>query len=288
MAIGGPGLYQNDIGDDIKALYPDRLRRGKTSAEITAELMELYREALADPDDAVAFWLALADIEWEHGRLLPDVQSKALMYLESGGDLPRWQRESPRHARKRRAVLDKLLAKLQTPQPPEKKIPRYRLYQCRWENGDVFSFRLESDYARELDLYGRHLLIRKVDESLWHPGHITPVVYVKLTDGAELPASVEEYDKLEYVKIAATAYGLLSEYRVELITTSAKVIPPKLTYLGNFRDARPPVDEFVPHTKVNLTSIFWKDFEAALLKRYWGHNLRNYKIYLEQDEGISK
>lgn len=306
MGTWGAGLYQNDIGEDIKLIYQDQLRHGKTSTAITAELSAIYEEALTFPDDAASFWFALADIQWDYGRLLPDVKDQALMYLSAGSDLQRWQKQYPNLARKRASVLEKLSVKLQTPQPPEKKVAQYRLYKCGWKNGDVFYFCLDSDRAKQLNLYGRYLLIQKVDEAVWHPGHITPVVHVKLTAGTALPTCEEEYDALEYVKISSTPYefrfapidwsrpkedaeikdhhGYLSEYRVELITTSQRVIPSKLTFLGNFRNARPPIDEFIPHTKANLTSIFWKDFETALLDRYWGHNLQNYKIYLSNDE----
>lgn len=284
MGTWGAGLYQNDVGEDIKLIYQDQLRRGKTSEETTGLLTQTYKDALTDPDDAASFWFALADIQWEYGRLLPDVRDQALRYLSEDGDLQFWQAQFPHLARKRGAVLEKLSAKLRMPQPPEKKVAQYRLYTCSWKKGDVFSYRLESERAKELGLYGRSLLIQKVDEAVWHPGHITPVVYVKLTSGTELPSSLEEYDALEYVKISSAPYDFSAAYRVQMITTSRRVIPARLTFLGNFRNAHSPIAEFIPHMDADLASIFWKKFESALLDRYWGHNLQNYKIYTNDKE----
>ena len=43
----------------------------------------------------------------------------------------------------------KLRTKLLSPQPPEKKVSKYRLYKCTWQVGDVYAYRLESEYSRE-------------------------------------------------------------------------------------------------------------------------------------------
>lgn len=117
--------------------------------------------------------------------------------------------------------------------------------------------------ARKRSLYGQYLLIQKVDEGVWYPGHVVPIVYVKITKDAVLPSSIEEYDKLEYVQTGFSkfeerfwpidmnrpqediaekskihyhvdAFGLLPQYRIELLNTSKRVIPPKLIYVGNY------------------------------------------------------
>lgn len=170
--------------------------------------------------------------------------------------------------------------------------------------------------AKERGLYGRFFLIQKIDECPWHPGHIVPIVYVKITNDHNLPASVEEYDKLEYVQTWFTKYedrfwpidmtrpqediaeksklnyqvdeyGFLPQYRVILLNTSKKVIPANLIYLGNFADALRPQKEFVPHSKVNIVSAPWKrfdeTFETKMIKRYCGHNLRELSIYANKN-----
>ena len=76
MSIWGPGLYQNDVSDDVKSYFRDQLHRGKNTSQITLELMKSFQEELKDPDDGPNFWMALADVQWDMGRLLPEVREK--------------------------------------------------------------------------------------------------------------------------------------------------------------------------------------------------------------------
>ena len=166
--------------------------------------------------------------------------------------------------------------------------------------------------AKEKGLYGRYFLIQKVDEGEWYPGHIVPIIYVKITDDINLPSNVEEYNKLEYVQTSFTEYeyrfcpvdmrrpqediaekskinyqvdeyGFLPQYRARLLNTSKRVIPQKLIYIGNFADVAQPQNEFIPHTKENIVSVAWKlfdeTFETRMIKWYCGHNLRELSIY---------
>ncbi len=198
------------------------------------------------------------------------------------------------------------------PQPFEKKVRRRTVFQCTWEMGDVFSYQLDSDLAKEKGLYGRHFLIQKVDEGVWHPGHMVPIVYVKITVDDKLPSDLDEFNELEFVQTWFTRYeerfwpidgtrpeedmaekakidykvdefGFLPQYRIMLLNISESCIPKKLKYLGNFKSANNPPLEFVPHSKDNITNIFWKQFdetfETKMIKRYCNHNRRELSIY---------
>jgi hypothetical protein len=78
-------------------------------------------------------------------------------------------------------------------------------------------------------------------------------------------------------------YGFLPEYRTTPLNTSKKVIPKNLIYVGNFANATHPQKEFIPHSKENVVSVSWKQFdetfETKMIKRYCGHNLRELSIY---------
>lgn len=200
------------------------------------------------------------------------------------------------------------------PKPLMKKNGRRRVCICQWEMGDIFAYRLESELAKEKGLWGRYFLIQKVDEDIWYPGHIIPIVYVKITADENLPSSVEEYNQLEYVQTSFTKYedrflpidmsrlqqdleeklkmkyemdeyGFLPEYRAKILNTSIKAIPDKLIFIGNFANAIRPPKEFVPHTKYNIISVAWKlfneTFESKLIGRYCGNNRREFGIYQE-------
>jgi hypothetical protein len=311
MGAWGAKLYENDTALDVKDRFDD-LRKGKSTKEIIEQLIEEYSSVMDDENEISIFWFALADTLWDLGRLTPEVKSHALAWLDKGGDLARWQEENQKLARIREKTFEELRHKLNSPQPPEKKIRKNRLYQCEWNIGDVFAYKLESDLAREKGLFGRHFLIQKVDEGTWYPGHVVPIVYVKITNDEHLPTTAEEYDRLEYVQIKflkyeerffpidgrrpeedieekskmtyeVDDYGYLPEFRSRIITTSRKAIPSKLVYIGNYSNIAPPNKEFIPHSKINIRDILWKNFdrtfESELINCYLGHNLRQLTVY---------
>ena len=73
MGAWGTGLYSSDLALDIKDDYIDRLKRGESNEEITQSLINEYQEIINDPEDALEFWFALADIQWKYGRLVSSV-----------------------------------------------------------------------------------------------------------------------------------------------------------------------------------------------------------------------
>ena len=87
---------------------------------ITSILIEENEELLDDPFDGRMFWLALADTQWNWGRLLPNVKEKALKIIS---EIPYMDIESLKnweHAFSKKKVI-KLKEKLLSPQPKEKK-----------------------------------------------------------------------------------------------------------------------------------------------------------------------
>lgn len=294
MSIWGPGLYQNDVSDDVKSYFRDQLHRGKNADQITRELMDSFREEIADLCDRPNFWLALSDVQWDTGRLLPEVKAQALACLSDGSALLPWEEASKKDRAKRKQVLEKLVEKLNTPQPPEKKVSQYRLYQCPWKVGDVFALPLESDQAQTLGLKGGWLLLEKAGEREWHPGHRIPEMYAKLFVGTAFPGSLEEYECLEYIKRSSHWYDLsifgipapsdqselanmirsidenghLTEYRFKMITTSKRVIPRDLVYVGNFAGAKHPAKEFISQWDVEIKAYFWNELEQKMLWCY--------------------
>ena len=269
MGTWGPKLYQDDLAEDIRDYYKEQLRKGKKGTDITQELLNEYHTEISDSEEASVFWFALADTQWNLGRLEDKVKETALKYILSGDDLERWKLDNPEMVKARERAIEELRQKLLSPQPKEKRVGQRRIYRCQWKIGDVFAYRLESDLAKERGLYGRYFLIQKIDEGEWYPGHIVPIVYVKITNDDTLPSNVQEYDKLEYVQTWFTKYeerfwpinmsrpqediaekskinyqvdeyGFLPQYRLRLLNTSKRVIPAKLIYVGNFANAARP------------------------------------------------
>lgn len=125
--MGSWGLtnLQNDIAEDVKSDYISMLQKGKTGEEATKELTLQYEDAIADLDDAPVFWLALADVQWDYGRLEKHVGEKAQYYIKQ--ELTQWNTPNYREAegesvsREQRCFLVKLQRKLLSEQPNEKR-----------------------------------------------------------------------------------------------------------------------------------------------------------------------
>ena len=314
MGAWGANLYQDDVALDVKDEYKDNLRRGKTNEETMQEIIDKYQELLEDEEDRGVFWLALADTQWNLGRLDEQVKKQALEIIELGTDLKRWEINEKLY-NKRKEILEKIKEKLLSPQPEEKRMPKYRTYKCEWENGDVFAYQLKSEYAKEQGLEGRYLIIQKIDEIDWYPCSTIPLVRVKITEDKTIPKTEKEIDELEYIQTWFTSYerrfagfsalrplkdqikgmsfntdeyGLLPEYMVSIVITSKNMTKGKLTYLGNYINITPPQNEFIPICKDNFPKILWKDFEERLMEMYFGHNKRNLEVYQRRNIANSK
>ena len=72
MGAWGTSLYANDATSDIRGDYVDKLRRGKTNEEATEEIIYENRDIMGDVEEEPLFWYALADTQWNYGRLLPE------------------------------------------------------------------------------------------------------------------------------------------------------------------------------------------------------------------------
>lgn len=304
MGTWGTKLYQDDLAEDIREEFKEQLKRGKLGKQITEELLIEYEKELLDSDEAPIFWFALADTQWEYGRLEESVKENALYYIREGGNLRHWESENPKEYKKRAMVLKELEKKLLTPQPSEKKVILRKLYKCEWNKGDVFAYKLEGEYAKAKGIEGCYFLFHKIDETIYWPGHIIPIVRVKITKKNELPKNLGEFNALEYVQTSVSRcdnqysivrgscyvegqfvkefvkdnFGFLPTYRLELINTSKRMIPKKLIYIGNYKEVIPPSLEFVPED-ISLPGFNWKFFDDNMIERYCGYNLGQYEIY---------
>ena len=268
MGFWGEELYENDTALDVKDRFED-LRKGKTVRQITNELIDEYGCELDDIDCAPVFWFALADTQWDLGRLLPEVKEQAIKWLDKGGDLAFWQEENPELAFKREKVLEELRQKLNSPQPPEKRISQYRLYKCEWKNGDIFAYQFNSDYSRENGFYQKYVYFVKVTEKIWHPGHVVPVVYfykkvdITLSDISMLSNNSfipQFYKPIAYVNNP----GMKKQYLLTLLNTSSRIIPKsQLTFLGNIGNI-----QRVDNEDLNSYNVSWKRFETYMIDIY--------------------
>lgn len=253
--------------------------------------------------------VALADTQWNLGRLEDFVKEKALFHIRDGYDLSVWEKEDPKMAKVRATVLKDLEQKLLTPQPEEKKVSQYKLYHCEWKFGDVYAYQMKSDAAREHGLFGRYILINKTGEDIWWPGHTVPMVRIKFTKDDKLPSSEEEINEAEYIRVGSISWvqvgplahyfgqeyvdnrikqyaeirelygdeeGKTYSYYFKLLSTSKRVIPKDLIFIGNFPNLPVPLHYFgrdmdgnyAPVPSSTGMSVYWKELEEVAIHNY--------------------
>jgi hypothetical protein len=148
MGTWATGIFADDLALDIRDAYRRLIAEGQDSAEATSKLLSEFSDEQKDDDDGPIFWLALALCQWELGRLDETVKEKAVKQIDSGVAFRSWSERSDGGGdKRRRAVLEKLRAKLIGPQPAKKNVrpPPKRFIDTRsWPIGEVFSYRLRS------------------------------------------------------------------------------------------------------------------------------------------------
>jgi hypothetical protein len=155
MGTWGTGLYSDDTACDVRDDYLDILGDGILEPEATTKLVMDWDENVSDPDVGPVFWLALADTQWNVGRLQDRVRQEALNVIKEGSDLSRWGSEQ-RTVNERKIILSKLEEKLKSPQPEIKKIKKRFISSTNWEIGEVYSFQLLSGSFLLFHVIGFH------------------------------------------------------------------------------------------------------------------------------------
>jgi len=272
MGAWGTRLYQDDVAEDVKTYYKEQLGKGRSGEEITAEMIELNSAEIEDPEDGPVFWFALADTQWNLGRLEDHVKERALYHIDEGSDLKRWE-DDPKEMRTRAEVLGKLKEKLLSPQPEKKKVSVRKNYRCQWQVGDVYAYQLSGDYAKENGVLNKYLFFVKIGEDICYPEHIVPVVYfyrgvsdkiLTLEELQEKKYIPQFYNPVVYERYPNTPV----KYMLTLCSTSSRVIPKKqLTFLGNIGEIN-----HMPNEDPQPFGTLWKFFEEYIIDNFkkWG------------------
>jgi hypothetical protein len=177
MGVWGTGIFEDDTACDVRGHYKDCLGEGRSGPEARRWILNEYQDLLSDSGDSGVIWLALAAVQWKHGRLEQDTLDQALHVIDSRSDLSRWEADSEdRSARK--AALEELRAQITSPQPAEKKVARRVLAECRLKRGDLLAYTLGS---------GTKIIFRVIDR-FTDQGGTYPVCEILEWKGSEIPA----------------------------------------------------------------------------------------------------
>ncbi len=76
MGAWGSSLYANDVICDVRDTCIKFLQNQLGNIEVYNLTMETFKEYIDDEDEPL-LWYALADTQWNMGRLMPKVKEKA-------------------------------------------------------------------------------------------------------------------------------------------------------------------------------------------------------------------
>ncbi|QDT48204.1 hypothetical protein Pan258_22440 [Symmachiella dynata] len=139
MGFWGHGVQQNDTVSDVEIAFEAFLKKDPDVAAATEHVKKQYATAIDDEDEAPLIWQALANMQWTYGILDPQVLEKVRADLKSGIELESWRAESEADYQKRKAATEKFIAKLETPRPKPKKMPKVVLRKPKFAAGDCLS-----------------------------------------------------------------------------------------------------------------------------------------------------
>lgn len=196
MGAWGTGLFQNDIGDDIKSSYVEQLKIGKSDEEALKIIIAQNKDFLDDSEDSIDFWLSLSSVMYDYGRLTDEVKSKAMLILNSDADSYRW---NEKEKKKRITILEKLKEKLNSPLPERKKISVLKKIVTEWKKNDVYFAEIKSICSSDVDGYYVFCVDNTVvwDARVKGLGDTIPVTYLKYTDA--IPDDISEIDDIPFL-----------------------------------------------------------------------------------------
>ncbi len=138
MGTWGHKILEDDFAQDVASSYLQRLHEGADAQGAADQVIAEY--GALDKDEHSVFWLTLASVQFEYGRLVESVKSEALRVIASGEDLEKWNGDQ----RRARALAD-LERKLRGPSKPLKRLPKAR---PPLREGDIFRLPLgDGTYA---------------------------------------------------------------------------------------------------------------------------------------------
>lgn len=161
MGTWGTAISSNDTYADIYSDFFDLFNDGLDVAEISKKLIADNQETINNTADSNNFWFALAKAQWECKQLDKAIFDRVKKVIEIGADLEVWRQleADEKNIKKRKAVLDKFLADLQTEKPKAKSRKKKIIRQPVFEKGDCLTFKLKNGN------YGGAVILEAIKDS---------------------------------------------------------------------------------------------------------------------------
>lgn len=177
MGTWNTRLYGNDTTADIRDTYIECLRKSMSNEDAYKTTCDEYAE-LFGSDEEILFWLAMADTQWELGRLMPTVKNTALKFIK----------EDPHGCSdnfdgRKRALWGKTIhvleERLNSQQPSEKAISALENFERDpWMVGDIYVYRFHSKRSKEFDLFGKYIAVQKIGDAISYENNRFSVIQV--------------------------------------------------------------------------------------------------------------
>jgi hypothetical protein len=248
MYVSGVGIFEDNLSEDIKFDFQDLISEGYSSEEATEMMVNTYISSLRKHEENI-FWLALATIQWELGRLNPQVKEKAICIIESKSDLKRWWRE-PELKKKRELVLEKLKKNLVSPLPEPKKVKRRVVLKTELEIGDVITYRL---------LSGQYIILKVVGVNEY-AGNAYPILMLCDWIGRNIPDK-DEILTME-MKEGLNQYFQKGFQYIEVFPLKKKSYPKERIRLV-YKNIEVPSRDAYP-----IMSMVWDEFDDDIEEYY--------------------
>jgi hypothetical protein len=177
MGAWGSGLYANDTTCDVRDTYIKLIQDQLSNTDAYQTILNKCNEYIGS-DDEPFFWYALADTQWQLGRLNSEVKEKALEWINNDGGLELWEESKTKGAGWKK-TLKKLKSKLESPMPKEKNIRKtVEFVRNPWNIGDMYAYQFHTEIAEKRGLFGKYIVFQKLSDEEWYDNWILSVVQI--------------------------------------------------------------------------------------------------------------
>lgn len=158
--------------------------------ETALSKIDIYVRSMFDETDEEEwcnYYYSLADYMWNHGILTDEVRKQAITMIDSAFGLELWEEAGTKTLEQRKKVLAGFREKLQSPQPPKKKITIKLYLNPIFETGDLVAIQLQtadkhylkrSNFTEQFfrECNGKYVVLRKVSDRISYSSRIEPRV----------------------------------------------------------------------------------------------------------------
>lgn len=177
MGTWDTGLFSNDTTSDVRDTYIKFLKQQLSNEDAYQKTYEEYKDLIGTEDEPL-FWYALADTQWNVGRLLPKVRDTALEFIQKKGGDSLWG-QNLIGVSKWESTLLKLEEKIKKPIPAEKNfVNSIGFEQNPWNIGDIYAYQFHTKKSIEHGLSGKYILLQKIGNVEYYKDTIFSVIQV--------------------------------------------------------------------------------------------------------------